>query len=154
MAPQLPVTRSINYFFLLLQILFFMSLYFCFEASGSDESGLWTGMVYLMLAYSLRYFVPLDHRKGMRELKQGNYEEALTYFGKSFEFFSNHVWIDRFRVFTTFSVSRLCYREIAMVNQAFALVCLDRKEEAKILYEECLKEYPENNIVYYALKMM
>jgi len=154
MTQQLPVARSMNYFSFALQILFLIALYLGFEKSGSDEASLWAGMVYLVLAYSLRYFVPIDHRKGVRELKQGKYEEALVSFQKSFDFFTKHPWIDRFRVFTTFSVSKLCYRETAMVNKAFALICLDRKEEAKALYEACLQDYPENSIALYALKIV
>lgn len=154
MANALPVTRSINYFFLALQILFLIGLYLSFEYSGSDEAGIWAAMTYLVVAYGTRYFVPLDHRKGMRELKQGDYEKALVSFEKSFGFFSKHPWVDRFRMFTTFSVSKLCYREIAMVNKAFTLVCLGRKEEAKVLYESCLKEYPQNNIALHGLKML
>ena len=154
MTQQLPVARSVNYAALLLQILFVTVLYVLFQVSGSDEPAIWAAMVYLVLAYSLRYFVPLDHRRGMRALKEGEYEKAIVYFDRSFAFFSINRWIDRFRVFTTFSVSKLCYREIAMVNKAFALVCLERKEEAKVLYEQCLNEYPKNNISFYALKMM
>lgn len=154
MTNDLPVTRSINYFFLVLQILFLVGLYFGYELSGSDEAGIWAAMTYLIVAYATRYFVPLDHRKGMRELKQGDYEKALVSFEKSFQFFSVHRWVDRFRMFTTFSVSKLCYREMALVNKAFTLVCLGRKEEAKALYEVCLKEYPKNNIAFYGLKML
>lgn len=154
MTQQLPVTQSINYWALLLQVLFAGFLCVVFQLSGSDEPAVWAAMTYLMLAYGLRYFVPIDHRRGMRALKQGDYEQAIKSFEKSFGFFSKHQWIDRLRVFTTFSVSKLCYCEIALVNKAFALICLDRKEEAKVLYEQCLKKYPENNIAFYALKMM
>ena len=143
-----------NYISLALQLLFLLVLYWVFIKSGSDEAALWAGMVYLVLAYGLRYFVTIDHRKGMRELKLDEYDNALLSFQKSFYFFTKYPWIDRFRVFTTFSASKFCYRETAMVNQAFALVYLNRKEEAKALYEVCLKEYPENSIAFYALKTL
>jgi len=154
MTHDLQVTRSVNYFFLAMQMLFLIGLYLGFQYSGSDEAGIWAAMTYLVIAYGTRYFVPLDHRKGMRALKQGDYEQALLSFEKSFHFFSAHPWVDRFRMFTTFSVSKLCYREMAMVNKAFAFVCLGRKEEAKTLYESCLQEYPKNNIAVYGLKML
>ena len=154
MTQHIPITRSINYGAFALQMVFLFVLIVLFQLSGSDEAAVWAGMVYLVLAYGLRYFVPIDHRKGMRALKQGDYEQAIIHFDKSADFFSNHSWVDRFRVFTTFTVSKLCYREIALVNKAFSLICLERKEEAKALYEQCLKEYPKNNIAFYALKMM
>ncbi len=154
MTQNLPVTNSINYSAFVLQILFLFVLILLFQLSGSDEAAVWAAMIYLVLAYGLRYFVPIDHRKGMRALTQGDYEQAISSFDMSFDFFSKHLWVDRFRVFTTFSVSKLCYREMAMVNKAFALVCLERKEEARALYEQCLTEYPKNNIAFYALKML
>ncbi|MGN6647061.1 MAG: tetratricopeptide repeat protein [Cytophaga sp.] len=154
MTQPVPQIRSINYFYLLCQILFLAVLHQGFYYSGADEPALWAGMIYLMIAYGTRYFVPLDHRKGMRALRQGKYEQALVDFDKSFAFFSKHLWIDRFRMFAIFSVSKFCYREMAMVNKAFTLACLDRKEEAKALYEACLKEYPKNNVAYYGLKML
>ena len=154
MTQPAPKIRSMNYLYLLCQMLFLLVLHIGFYYSGSDEPALWAAMTYLVIAFSTRYFVPLDHRKGMRALRQGNYQQALVDFEKSFDFFSKHLWIDRFRMFTVFSVSKLCYREIAMVNKAFTLVCLDRKEEAKALYEACLNEYPKNNVAYYGLKML
>lgn len=114
--------NSINFFALASQAVFLFLLYLGFQYSGSDEAALWAAMVYLVLAYGLRYFVPIDHRKGLREIKQGNYSEALLHFEKSYDFFSAHQWIDRFRVFTLFSASKLTYREMAEIYKA---VCLE-----------------------------
>jgi tetratricopeptide (TPR) repeat protein len=100
-----------------------------FEYSGSDESALWAAMIYLVLAYGLRYFVPIDHRKGLRELKQGNYEAALIHFEKSLEFFLKYPWIDYFRVFTLFSASKLSYQVMAVMYKGICLEALGRGEE-------------------------
>ncbi|WP_018343658.1 tetratricopeptide repeat protein [Cytophaga aurantiaca] len=129
MNTQQPNISSINFFALALQAAFLFLLYIGFDYSGSDESALWAGMIYLVLAYGLRYFVPIHHRKGLRELKQGNYEEALKHFEKSYEYFSAHPWIDFFRVFTMFSASKLSYREMAMMNKYICLEALGRVEE-------------------------
>ena len=154
MKQEIPVAKSINYIALVLQSIFLILLYFIFVESGSDEPLLWSAMIYLVLAYGLRYFVPVDHRKGIRELKEGHYEAALNSFTKSFEFFSKHKWVDTFRAFTVFTTSKQSYREMAIVYKAFTLVCLERKEEAKEYYEDCLKEYPDNSMAYEVLKMM
>ena len=125
-----PVSNPINFISLALQTVFLFVLYWGFQQSGSDEAALWAAMIYLMFAYGLRYFIPIEHRKGMRELKQGNYAEAFIHFEKSFEYFSAHVWIDRFRVFTTFSVTKLSYRELALVYKTHCLECLKRVDDA------------------------
>lgn len=154
MKQDIPVTRTISYVAFLIQLSLLVLLFFVFAWSGSDESLLWAGMTYLILSNTLRYFVPVDHRKGIRELKQNRFEEALHSFEKSFYFFTKHAWVDRFRVLTAFSASKMSFREMAMTNIAFTLICLERKEEAKEWYERCLREYPQNHIAYYALKMM
>ena len=121
--------NSISFIAIALQSVFLILLYIGFEYSGSDEAALWAAMVYLVLAYGLRYFVPIDHRKGLRQLKQGNYEEALKHFEKSYAYFSGHPWIDRFRAFTIFSASKLSYREMALMNKYICLEALGRVEE-------------------------
>lgn len=113
--------NSINFVALALQIALFFLLYLAFQKSGSDEAALWAAMTYLVCAFGLRYFVPLDHRKGMREMKLGNYSNALIHFEKSYTFFSRYRWIDRFRVFTMFSVSKLSYREMAVMYKEICL---------------------------------
>src|SRR4051812_25803791 len=107
---QQPNMNSISFIAIALQSVFLVLLYIGFEQSGSDEAALWAAMIYLVLAYGLRYFVPVEHRKGLREFKQGNYEAAMIHFEKSFEFFSAHPWVDRYRAFTIFSASKLSYR--------------------------------------------
>jgi len=129
MTTQQPNTNSINFFALVLQAGFLSLLYLGFDYSDSDEAALWAAMVYLVLAYGLRYFVPIEHRKGLRELKQGNYLKALLHFEKSYEFFLAHSWIDFFRVFTMFSASKLTYSEMAMIYKAFCLEALGRGDE-------------------------
>jgi len=119
--------NSINFFALALQAGFLFLLFLGFQYSGSDEAALWAAMVYLVLAYGLRYFVPIDHRKGLRELKQGNYSEALLHFKKSYDFFSEHPLVDRFRVFTMFSASKLSYREMAVMYKEVCLGALGRE---------------------------
>jgi hypothetical protein len=129
MNTQQSKLHSINFFALALQAGFLFLLYWGFEYSGSDESALWAAMVYLVLAYGLRYFVPINHRRGLRELKQGNYEAARMHFEKSLEFFSKHSWIDFFRVFTLFSASKLSYRMMAAMYKGICLEALGRIEE-------------------------
>jgi hypothetical protein len=120
--------NSINFFALALQAGFLFLLFLGFQYSGSDEAALWAAMVYLVMAYGLRYFVPIDHRKGLRELKQENYNEALIHFEKSFGFFSKHPWIDRFRVFTLFSASKLTYLEMAVMYKEVCQHALGEEE--------------------------
>jgi hypothetical protein len=123
--------NAINFFALALQIVLFFLFYRGFQQSGSDEAALWAAMAYLVLAFGLRYFVPLDYRKGMREMKLENYDEACTHFEKSVAFFTTHTWVDRFRVFTIFSISKRSYREMSVLYNAYCLELLKVQEITK-----------------------
>jgi len=120
--------NAINFFALVLQIVLFFLFYWAFEKSGSDEAALWAAMTYLVLAFGLRYFVPLHYRKGMREMKLENHSVAFIHFEKSVIFFTTHTWLDRFRVFTLFSISKLSYREMSILYKAHCLECLKHEE--------------------------
>lgn len=126
---QSPTIHSINFFALALQVVFLVLLYLGFHYSGSDEPALWAAMIYLVLAYGLRYFIPIHHRKGLREFKQGNYEAALMHFEKSYEFFSAHPVIDFYRAFTMFSVSKMPYTLMAIMYKEMCRKALGIGEE-------------------------
>jgi hypothetical protein len=154
MKQDISITKSINYLAIFFQSIFLLLLYLLFIQSGSDEPLVWSAMIYLSLAYSLRYFVPVDHRKGLRELNAGHYEAALNSFSNSYEFFNRYKWIDKYRSLTVFSASSLTYREIALLCKAQILEHENQDEEAKACYEKCLKEFPGNKIALEALKML
>lgn len=140
------IRASVSAMSLLIQGIFLMLLYFLFVYSGADEPFLWAAMAYLMLSYGLRYFVPLQHRKGIRQLKEGNYEAAQESFHKSYVFFTRFKWLDTFRALTVFTVSKMSFKELALLNRAQALISLNRVGEANELIEVCLKLYPKNSI--------
>ncbi|MNT83366.1 Tetratricopeptide repeat protein [compost metagenome] len=87
----------------------------------------------------------------MKALKQNDFETAIAHFKKSVDYFTRNKWVDKYRVITVLSSSKMCYREMGLCNIAFCYSQTMQAEKAKALYEEILEEYPDNGIAYYAL---
>ncbi len=87
-------------------------------------------------------------------MKKKKYAEALPLFGKSYSFFKKHWILDKHRWLFLLSQSTISYKEMALLNEAFCLGQLGRKEEAIKAYELVQQEYPESQMAEAALKML
>ena len=108
------------------------------------------------LAYSLisRSILARHHRLGIRAFREGHFGAAIGHYDQSIEFFERYPWIDRFRAVTMMSPSAWSYREMGMLNKAFAESQNDNHESAITGYEAVLKDYPDNEMALQALKML
>lgn len=109
---------------------------------------------FLSLAFALRFFVPRAHREGIRLFKQDRFAEAVPHFEDSYEFFSRHAWVDRWRAITMLSSSRISYREMALLNIAFCLAQSDQRESAIAEYRRVLREFPGSKLAETAIRML
>ena len=109
-------------------------------------------ITYLVLAWGLRLLLQRHHRKGMQLSRAEQYEAALECFEKSEAFFARNSWIDKYRFITMFSSSAYGYREMALQNQGFALLKLNRPSEAIVPYEKLLALTPERKEIAEILK--
>ncbi len=99
---------------------------------------------FLVYSQSSRLILLTHHRRGMRHTKRGEFADAIASFEKSYEFLSNHSWIDRFRWIVMMSPSEMQYREMALVNIAHCNMQLENVKAAKEFYEKTLREFPES----------
>jgi hypothetical protein len=74
--------------------------------------------VYLVYSFGSRIILLADHKRGIACFDRGEFEEAITYFEKSYAFLTKYWWIDHFRPIVLMSPSGLPYREMALVNLA------------------------------------
>lgn len=110
--------------------------------------------IYLTLRFSLRQFIPRDHRQGMSFLRRDQFDAAISCFDRSYDFFERRPWIDRFRSVFLLSGSDQCYREMALNNAGFSCSQIGDGARAKKYYQRCLKQFPENGLAASALKML
>jgi len=108
-------------------------------------------IIFCVIALVLRITIPKSHRKGMKALKQNDFELAIVHFKESVDYFTRNRWVDKYRVITVLSSSKMSFREMGLCNIAFCYSQTGQAEKAKALYEEILEEYPDNGIAYYSL---
>ena len=108
--------------------------------------------IYLVYSQICRRLVTRRIRRGYRLLKKNAFAEAIAEYGRAYDFFSRHAWIDRFRYLTVLSSSAYSYREIALCNIAFAYAQLGDGTKAVETYRRALQEFPACAAARTALK--
>src|SRR5215212_5466579 len=73
-------------------------------------------LMWFALASALQNLVPRHHRRGMAFVKQGDYEPAIEHFKNSYDYFTRNKWLDKYRSIILLSISRISYREMALLN--------------------------------------
>jgi len=121
---------------------------------GPDPRALmWGAGVYLVYSYGSRLLLARSHRVGIQATAEGRHEEAIRHFRASYEFFTRHSWLDRWRSFFLMSPSAASYREMALVNVAFCQAQLGRGEDARASYERAAAEFPDSPLATAGLKL-
>ncbi len=110
--------------------------------------------VYLSALFLLRNLVPRNHRKGVRAFKAGDYLQAIAEFDKSYEFFTRHPWIDRYRFLVLLSSSRISYTEMALINAAYCYAQVGDGQKAVEFYKKTLHQFPDSEIAKGGLNMI
>jgi tetratricopeptide (TPR) repeat protein len=111
-------------------------------------------VIYLALSQLLRRVIPRNHRKAIRHCKRQEFEQAISEFHKSVAFFRDYEWIDRYRAVTMLSAAGMWYREMAMVSLGFCYAQIGDGPNARQHYEQCLQDFPDNEMVKSALQLM
>ncbi len=156
MASKLPIVRQTAWLSLLPQLLLIMvfTVIFGFMAKSFSKGLDWALLFYLAAHILLRFLVPRNHRRGIALSKAGNYAQAICEYEKSYEFFTWHAWIDRYRFIVLLSASRISYTEMALVNIAFCYSQIGDGNMAKKYYEKALSQFPDSTMARTALQMI
>jgi tetratricopeptide (TPR) repeat protein len=111
-------------------------------------------ITYLLISYILKKLIPRDHRTGVKKTKLEQFEQAIPDFEKSYAFFKKHEWIDKYRIITLLSSSKMSYREMALANIGFCYGQIGNGKQSKAFYEKTLLEFPESGLAKSALKLI
>lgn len=130
----------------------------CLVAIGNCIDGAQGGFVaicvYLVVSATSRRLIAAHHRKAISHARQGEFDAAILEYEHSLAFFNQHVWVDRWRALTMFSVSGMSYREMAFLGLALCHGQLGDGEAARRYYELCLDQFPESGMAKAALNLM
>jgi tetratricopeptide (TPR) repeat protein len=154
MASKVPTVRQVAWVSMIPQFLFMGLLFTGYYLAGQKEFIVYGAATYLIISFLLRYSIPTHHRAGMNLVKHKNYKDAIPYFIKSYDFFSKHAWVDKYRYITLLSSSLMCYREMALNNIAFCYGQIGEGLLAEEYYLRTLSEYPNNEMAKAALNLI
>ena len=109
-------------------------------------------LTYLTLAWTLRLTLQRHHRKGMKYMRQGNYEAAAKAFESSYTFFTTHSWIDRYRFITMFCSNAVPFRQMALNNLGLCYVYMNEGTKALEALQKLAEINPDYPNITRALK--
>ncbi|MBC7914738.1 MAG: tetratricopeptide repeat protein [Pyrinomonadaceae bacterium] len=152
MSTNISVVRQIAWLALIPQFLFAMLLIFMWHQLHVPDPPFYGLATYILISFFLRTFVPKSHNKGMKHVKKDEFKLALPLFEKSYLFFTENAWIDKYRYLTLLSSSAMSYREMSLTNIALCYSQLVDTEKASEYYKKTLEEFPDSKIALDALQ--
>ncbi len=154
MSSKIPTVRQINWISIIPHLIIMgVIILICYQFKP-EKAFLFGAIIYLAISLSLRNLIPRDHRNGIKKNNEEKFQDAISDFEKSYNFFKKHEWIDKYRFITLLSSSKMSYKEMALVNIGFCYSQIGNGMKAKEYYERTLIEFPENGLAKSALKMI
>ena len=154
MASSVPTIRQLSWLSVVPQLIVIGLLIFLYHLADFDEPFIFGALTYSLLAFGLRNLIATNHRQGMRFVKQQKFADALPCFEKSVDYFTKNNWVDKYRYLTLLSSSKMSYKEMGLCNIAFCYSQTGNGQKAKEIYEQALKEFPENGLAIAGLNML
>lgn len=154
MSSNISVVRQIAWLALIPQFLFALVLIFFYHQLRFPDPPFYGLVTYLILSFGLRTFIPHSHNKGMKYVKKDKFAEAIPCFEKSYNFFTENSWIDKYRFMTLLSSSAMSYREMSLTNIALSYAQLGDSFRAREYYEKTLHEFPKSEIAKSGLSLL
>lgn len=155
MTRRTPVVRELSWPKVFPQVLALgLSISIAYWFVRDRSAVMWGAIGYVICSYGSRYLVLRDHRAGIKATRAGEHEGAIQHFLASYEFFSSHPWIDRWRSVLLMSASGASYREMALINVAFCQAQLGRRDQARDMYTRVAAEFPGSPIATAALNLL
>ena len=154
MSSNIPTVRQIAWISIVPQLLIMgliMLIWYQFNTSVFLICG---AISYIFLSQLLKRTFTREHRKGMFSIKSEKFEEAVSHFQKSYDFFRENEWMDKFRFVALLSSSKMTYKEMALNNIAFCYGQLGNGTLSKEYYERTLQEFPNSGMAKAALRFL
>ncbi len=90
----------------------------------------------------------------MVKVKQEQFEEAILNFERSYEFFKENDWLDKYRFLTLLSSGKMSYKEMALNNIAFCYGQIGNGKLSKEYFQRTLDEFPESGMAKVGLRFL
>ena len=162
MSSSVPTVRQYSWASLPPQLLMIAIYSVAAHYLGFDEylgfHGVFANIMYGAIAQIILWLIIRNtyakfHKQGMDLVKQEKYLDAISFFANSYEMFSKHSWVDKYRHFLG-SSSKITYREMDLNNIAFCYGQIGEKEKSIEYYRRTLAKYPDSGIAKAALNFI
>jgi tetratricopeptide (TPR) repeat protein len=154
MAQNVPTVRQIAWISLIPHMSVLGVLILIYYLLNVREAYMAGAINYLIISFSLRTFIPKDHRKGISLVHRKEFKDAIPYFEKSADFFTRYEWVDKYRYLTLLNSSAMSYKEMALCNIAFCYGQTGNGKKAVEYYNAALKEFPNSSLASTGLTML
>ncbi len=121
---------------------------------NSSDAALLLLVAYVAYSQLSRRLIASAHRRGIRLVKRKEFEQAIPCFQRSYDFFTMHPNIDRYRSIILLSASLASYREMALVNIAFCHSQIGDGEKTKQYYRKALEIFPDSGLAQTGMNMV
>jgi len=111
---------------------------------------LWGALIYLLIFPTLRLTFIRKHKKGIKLVRNGNVDDAITCFQASYDYFDKHRVLNNY-ICPLLSASKITYKEMALINTAYCYIMKKDGKKAKEIYEYVLSIYPNSMIAKNAM---
>ncbi len=152
MSSKLPIVSQVAWSAIPIHIVVVILLMSFWYNCNPNDFFFHGGFSYFFLAFFLRATISKAERAGLKKLKKEDYENAISDFKRSYEFFKRHDWIDKFRFLTLLTLSRISYKEMALNNIAFCYGQIGKGDKSIEYYEKTLREFPDSVMAKVALR--
>jgi tetratricopeptide (TPR) repeat protein len=111
-------------------------------------------LAYFIFCRVMRAKFVRDHRSGMRAYQAQRFQEAISHFEASYQFFATHRQLDTWRSLLFGVASPNTYRVIALCNMAYCYSQAGDGQRAIKFYEQALHEEPGCALARASLNML
>jgi len=137
--------QETNWFALIPKLILLAILCVCFYPLDKKEYFIFAVFVFFFLTLAARRtFLTADLHTSIKHIRNEAFAEAIPYIEKSFDYYKQRPWIDKYRFALQISSSKSTIREICIGNLAYCYLRLGEPLKAKALYEALLRENPAN----------
>lgn len=138
--------KDINWLSVLTQVIAIVLFSLLWYRLNTNNPLLNGALSYYALSLVLRTLVPRNHRRGINEIKNERYEDAISSFEKSYAFFSKFGWLDKYRLLLLLSSSKMSYKQMALNNIAFCYSIKGDRLKSIEYYHRIMTEFPKQKM--------
>lgn len=135
--------KDVNWLSILMQLIAIALFSLLWKNLSTGNALLNGALTYYALSIVLRTLVPRNHRKGINEIKNERYDDAISSFEKSYAFFNKFPWLDKYRLLLLLSSSKMSYKQMALNNIAFCYSIKGDRLKSIEYYHRIMTEFPK-----------